>query len=71
MACKACDSDRQSEFSGEVAIHLPGLQNLDKQTVWVFPQLLICLNCGVAQFAVPEAELSVLAEDDSHSAPAR
>ena len=71
MACKACGSHRQSQFNGEIAIHFPGLQGLDKPIVWVFPQLLVCLGCGVAQFGVPKAELSVLAEDDSPSAPAR
>ena len=61
MACTACGSDRQSNFSGEIGIHFPGLQGLDKPIVWVFPQLLVCLQCGAAQFAVPETELSVLA----------
>jgi len=68
MVCKACGSDRQSEFNGEVAIHFPGLQGLNKPIVWVFPQLVICLNCGVAQFAVPNADLSVLAEERSRAA---
>jgi len=68
MACKACGADRQSSFNGEIAIHFPGLQGLDKPIVWVFPQLQVCLNCGAAQFAVPEAELSVLAEDRSRRA---
>ena len=66
MACKACGSERQGEFNGEVAIHFPGLQGLDKPMVWVFPQLVVCLNCGVAQFAVPKADLSVLAQGASH-----
>jgi len=68
MACKACGADRQNSFNGEIAIHFPGLQGLDKPIVWVFPQLLVCLNCGVAQFAIPEEELSVLAEDHSRRA---
>ena len=68
MACKSCGSDRQHKFNGEVAVHFPGLNGLDKPIVWVFPQLLVCLDCGVAQFAVPETELSVLAEDRSRRA---
>ena len=67
MVCKACGSDRQSEFNGEVAIHFPGLHGLNKPPVWVFPQLLVCLDCGISQFAVPETELSVLAEDRSRT----
>jgi hypothetical protein len=58
----------QSKFSGEIGLHFPRLPGLDKPIVWVFPQLLVCLDCGVAQFAVPETELSVLAEDRSRSA---
>jgi hypothetical protein len=68
MACAVCGSDRQRKFNGELAIHFPGLNGLDKPIVWVFPQLLVCLDCGVAQFAIPKAELSVLAEERSRGA---
>jgi len=47
-------------FSGEVAIHIPGLEGQNEPTVWVFPQILLCLNCGVAQFLV--LKLSMLAK---------
>lgn len=62
MACKRCASENQQGFSGEVAIHFPGLQGLDKPIVWVFPKLMVCLDCGLTQFTVPEEELSVLAQ---------
>ena len=68
MACKACGSDPQSKFNAEIAIHFPGRQGLDEPIVWVFPQLLVCLKCGVAQFRVPEAELAALAIDRSRGA---
>ena len=58
--CKSCGSDRQKKFTGEIVIHFPGLKNVNKPTVWVFPDVLVCLNCGSAEFAVPEAELRVL-----------
>ena len=60
MACKRCASDRQSLFNGEIAIHFPGLEGLDKPIVWVFPKLVVCLHCGFAEFAVPEREMQVL-----------
>ena len=66
--CTSCGSVHQRDFSGEIAIHFPGLKNIDKPTVFVFPKLLICLNCGSAVFAVPETELSVLAKDDDTAA---
>jgi hypothetical protein len=60
MACKGCHSDKQSVFNGEIAIHFPGLEGLNKSIVWVFPKLVVCLHCGFAEFAVPERELQVL-----------
>jgi hypothetical protein len=33
---------------------------MDKPPVFVFPQLLICLDCGAAQFAVSPRELRLL-----------
>ena len=60
MACKRCASDRQGSFNGEIAIHFPGLEGLDKPIVWVFPKLVVCLHCGFAEFAVPEREMQVL-----------
>jgi hypothetical protein len=51
-----------------MAIHYPGLKNIDKPVVQVFPELVVCLDCGTAEFAVPEAELRVLAKDDAAAA---
>ena len=65
MPCKQCDSDNQSTFNGQVAIHFPGLRGLDKPIVWVFPKLVVRLHCGFAEFTVPEKELSVLVQGDA------
>jgi hypothetical protein len=43
-----------------MSIHFPGLKNVNKPTVWVFPEVSICLDCGVSEFTVPETELGVL-----------
>jgi hypothetical protein len=43
-----------------MAIHFRGLKNIDKPVVWVFSELIVCLDCGTAEFAVPEAELRQL-----------
>jgi len=50
----------QGQFNGEIAIHFPGVEGLNKITVWVFPKLQICLSCGFAAFTVPERELRAL-----------
>ena len=68
MTCKTCGSDKQKKFTAEMAIHFPGLKGLEKPIVWVFPELLVCLNCGNAEFAVPETELRVLAKGDAAAA---
>jgi len=63
MACKACLSENQSSFDGELNIHFPGRSNLSKPTVWAFPTLLICLDCGFSEFNLIETELRMLVED--------
>jgi hypothetical protein len=61
-------AEKQKKFTSEIAIHFPGLKGLEKPIVWVFPELLICLDCGRAEFTVPETELRVLAKDDADTA---
>ncbi len=70
MTCNRCGSAYQSTFNGEVAIHFPGLQGLDKPFVWVFPKLLVCVDCGCTEFRVPETELCVLRDGLGQSAAA-
>jgi hypothetical protein len=33
--------------------------------VWVFPEVVVCLDCGTAEFAVPEAECSNSQEESA------
>lgn len=60
MYCKSCGLDSSGTFPAEIAIHLPGRKGLDKPHVWVFPTLLVCLNCGRAEFPVPDHALRLL-----------
>jgi hypothetical protein len=68
MPRKSCGSLNRGTFTGEVAIHFPGLQDIDKPIVWVFPELIVCLNCGTTEFAVPKSELRQLAKGDAAAA---
>ena len=68
MPCKSCGSVNQSKFSGEIGIHFFGLKNIDRSVVWVFPELVVCMDCGIAEFAVPEAQLHQLAKGDAATA---
>jgi hypothetical protein len=48
-----------------MAIHFPGLKNIDRPVMWIFPDVVVCLDCGTAEFPVPETELRELAKDDT------
>jgi hypothetical protein len=61
MSCLLCGSGNQAELTAEMVIHFSGLKNLDKPGVWIFPKLLVCLDCGCSHFTVPERELASIA----------
>jgi len=64
--CPSCASTRRMEFLGEICLHfLGGLESLHKPLIWVFPKVLVCLDCGSAQFSIPEAELRTLAKSSA------
>jgi hypothetical protein len=60
VKCKSCGSINLSMFDGELAIHFPGRKGLNRPHVLVFPNFVVCLNCGFAEFDVPQDELSEL-----------
>ena len=64
MLCKSCHSRNQQQFPAEINIHFPGIKGLDKPTVWVFPTISVCLDCGAAQFTIPDRERKQLADRD-------
>jgi hypothetical protein len=68
MSCKSCQSENQRTVNGEIAIHFPGLKGLDKPIVWVYPKLLVCMNCGFTEFAIPETDLRRLEEGAADAA---
>ena len=68
IPCKSCGSINQKKFSAEMGIHFPEVKNIDKPVVWVFPEVVVCLDCGTAEFAVPEEELRQLAKGDAAAA---
>jgi hypothetical protein len=60
MKCALCASDNQAEFSSEIHIHFRFRKNLDKPGVFIFPKVLVCLDCGFSPVIIPEAELREL-----------
>ena len=71
MRCKSCQSTSQVKLPAEIAIHFPGRQNLNTPHVFVFPDIVICLDCGSTNLTVPEAELQSIRERASLSSFAR
>ena len=60
MTCKQCASDEQKNFNGELAIHFPGWEGLNKPLVWAFPEMLVCMDCGFVEFELPAPQLAEL-----------
>jgi hypothetical protein len=60
MSCPACASGKQMSFSAEMMLHSPGRKNLANPGVWLFPKLLVCLDCGVSLFTIPEPKRGLL-----------
>ena len=67
MSCLLCGSGNEAEFAAEVNIHFAGLKNLDRPSVFVFPELLVCLDCGFSRFTTPKTELALLARGTAAS----
>jgi len=68
MCCKSCQSTNQGKFPSEINIHFPGPNNLTKPSVWAFPEIGICLDCGFAELRIEETELRLLEEGTAEKA---
>ena len=68
MTCSSCGSVSVSKFETETSIHFSRLKGIDKRPVVVFAEGLVCLNCGKAEFFVPEDKLALLAKSDAAQA---
>jgi hypothetical protein len=60
MSCSSCTSGNLSKFPGEMLIHHIGLKNVNKPAVWLFAEVLVCMDCGFVRFNVPATELALL-----------
>ena len=65
LSCSSCASTNGMEFTSEICIHFPGLKGLDKTPIFTFPELVICLDCGFAQFSLSAQELRPLRDGSS------
>ena len=64
MPCKRCGSFDQKQFPAEINIHPPhrGLRNMHIPAVPVFPSILVCQTCSLAEFVLDEDGLRRLKE---------
>jgi hypothetical protein len=58
--CPSCGSQNTRKFGSEIGLHFAGMSGLEKPIVFVFPEIMVCLACGHAEFTVPDTELGVL-----------
>ena len=61
MPCQKCRSDQQSKFNAEINVHFPGHESRDKPSILIFPELLVCLNCGFTELVISRKDLPSLA----------
>ena len=62
MSCRRCSSANLSRFPTEIAIHLPGLST---PHVFLFPNVVVCMDCGFTEFVILGTELRRLAQADT------
>jgi hypothetical protein len=60
MSCFSCTSRNEAEFAAEVNVHFPGCQEFGQPGIFVFPKVLVCLDCGFSRFTTPDKELALL-----------
>lgn len=61
MRCPECGSENQRKFASEVAVHVEEKPGERTPPVLVFPQLMICLDCGFLQGQIERNDLPLLA----------
>jgi hypothetical protein len=62
MSCTRCLSLHQTALNSEINLHFRGLPNLGEPGLFVFPQVLVCLDCGLSEFVIEKRELAQIIE---------
>ena len=60
MSCRICESPNVRSLDAETNIHFPGWRGLDQPSVFAFPRVMVCLECGHAEFKVADKELQLI-----------
>jgi hypothetical protein len=64
MSCRHCTSSNQNEFRAEMGVVHRQLKDLAKPPVLMWTDVLVCLDCGFAEFTLGEEEVRLLAGSD-------
>lgn len=67
FSCEACGSRNVRRFKAEANIHFAVQTDSAQESVFAFPTLLICLDCGLVKGNLSDGELRILREGPSRS----
>ena len=57
LSCKSCASSNVIELIGEVSLLFPGLNVIMTHPIFVFPNFVVCTDCGFIQSNLSDKEL--------------
>ena len=67
MKCVSCASSDLAQFNSEILLHFSGITNLNNSGALMFPKVSLCLECGLATFAISASERRALEEGSEPS----
>jgi hypothetical protein len=53
-------SENQTELGAEINIHFLSRHGMKPSEILIFQKVLICFNCGLAEFTISETQLNGL-----------
>lgn len=60
MPCKNCGSGNVQRFDGELTLSARKLSGLNSSPVYVCQTVVVCLECGFSELAIPAHKLESL-----------
>jgi hypothetical protein len=59
--CRSCGSETQAPFNAEFSVSFAKFPTgLTSRPVYMVGQMIVCLNCGFAEVAIPQTDLGLL-----------
>jgi hypothetical protein len=63
MPCRACKSENLQKLDAELTASLPDPKGLRVPPLYICQSVLVCLECGFAEFVVPASEVQTLKKE--------